>query len=1073
MVDMPKLLCRAACLCMAALASWVGISQSTRTSDDSERDTFFCSVTDLVEEGAQFSEGPRFVHQDDQGFLWFFSDLAAYRFNGSTYRQILYSDVFSFGQGSFEYLRAALRLPGGEFGLQFGDAPHGIPSQDTLCALDPLRFKASQSPNLPSLDRDDVLFDHMHPSDPCKESVWFIVNRESGESRVVEFNDQTQGWETRYSCSSPWQPHGLYESPDVGLFLLLEHELLDSMKTVHCKEGRCITSPASPQYMVPQYESRRSHGHNLWFGPEGDITFAAWDRPVLTGSLEDPYLYRKADGTLMKGTQAPFGVDWTTILPLKPNFRATEARLNPWSNDLWILDANRLSIYNTEGRCLIHRDLPASDRLTMGLHDLLFLDAQQAIVLSSFGIFHVDVERNVFRTHKLDQAPEGFNLGCRDIVSWNGVLLMASDATGVYRIEDDGLTPLFDADHRCTGLCVDEDTLWMAYSGGLWKTGSFKLPLHMEFASSYAGEFSWGIQRMRDGTFYITRDGLESIQPGQVTSVDWGLPYNTYDVLEMEGNLMIAGAHALQILEQGTTQPKLAHNLYPELSALQSTCYSILRQDDDNVWFCTQGQGLVRWQPTSSTLTFFNADAGLPSNTVYGALVAPDSLVWASTNQGLISIHPQTQSIRVYGAKRGLAESEFNRMSFCAHDDGRMYFGGLGSVTSFDPLEAAQSVPHKAVVPQVERIDQHKSEEHTVSDVTLEFRETGQIRMGSGDDFLSIHPIVPDMTGTSHSFSYRWYKIHGDAVGDADEDPITWSPLIGDALYVPKLSPGQWMVEIKAKSSERGWLPQTLTIPVFVEMPMYLNPWFQLGSIASVFGLYVLGAWLHNVTLTRRNKSLEATVRERTKRLREVVSQKDSFLAETHHRVKNNLQLISSLMDMQVIQIEDETIRREFAQSKSRIDSIALIHKHIYTLEEGNSMGFREYLSELTSLIATVHTTNPDSLQLNLTGDELMTKREHGLPMGMMFNELLTNTAKHAFKHDGITEVNISVQNFGEGRIQITYDDFGPGLPEGFDFQHASSLGLRLVGRFAKQLGGSVLLDPEHRSRLTFTLNMG
>ena len=178
-------------------------------------------------------------------------------------------------------------------------------------------------------------------------------------------------------------------------------------------------------------------------------------------------------------------------------------------------------------------------------------------------------------------------------------------------------------------------------------------------------------------------------------------------------------------------------------------------------------------------------------------------------------------------------------------------------------------------------------------------------------------------------------------------------------------------------------------------------------------------------------------------------------------------------MDMQVIQIEDETIRREFAQSKSRIDSIALIHKHIYTLEEGNSMGFREYLSELTSLIATVHTTNPDSLQLNLTGDELMTKREHGLPMGMMFNELLTNTAKHAFKPDGTTEVNISVQNFGEGRIQITYDDFGPGLPEGFDFQHASSLGLRLVGRFAKQLGGSVLLDPEHRSRLTFTLNMG
>ncbi|MDA0904270.1 MAG: hypothetical protein O3B70_08030 [Bacteroidetes bacterium] len=1054
---------------MCAEATLVGHSQATLDSSESTLESYFCSVTDLEDEGAQFSEGPRFVHQDVEGFLWFFSDLAAYRFNGTSYRKILYSDVFQFAQGSHEYLRAALRLPGGEFGLQFGDSPHGMPLQDTLCALDPIRLAASQSPNLPPLGPDDVLFDHMHPSDLQKESLCFLVNRTSGTSRVVEFDEPTQRWVTRYQCSSPWQPHGLYESSDVGLFLLLEHEQLDSMKTVHCQDGRCITSPASAQYMVPQYESRRSHVHNLWFGPRGDVLFAAWDRPDLTGSQQDPYMYRKADGRLMPATQSPLGVDWSTFLPLNPDYRATEARLNPWSNHIWVLDANRLSVYNIQGQCLIHHDLPASDRLTMGLHDLLFLDSQQAIVLSSFGLFHVAVEKSVFRNHNYALAPEGFNLGCRDIVSWNGTLLLASDATGVYEIEAHGLNPLWRTDNNCTGFYADGDTLWMAYGGGLWKTADADSPLRTELASSCTGQFSWGLKRMSDGTFYVMRDGLEAIPQGGQESLGLGVSNNTYDVLELDGQVLVAGAQALQVFKPGQSSLGPASTLYPELRSIQSTCYSILRENDDNIWFCTQGQGLVLWQPKSSSLAFYNSDAGLPSNTVYGALVASDGMVWASTNQGLISVHPETGAIRVFGEKRGLVETEFNRMSFSKHDDGRMYFGGLGSVTSFDPVEAHEADAMQDLAPRIERIDQHKSDEHTVSDVTLEFRESGQIHMGSGDDFLSIHPIVPDMTGTSHSFSYRWYQTEEIQ----DLDLVEWSPLLDEVFYVPRLSQGQWIVEIKAKSSERGWLPMSLKIPVFVDLPLFMNPWFQLGCIANVFGLYVLGAWFRNVRLSRRNKTLEATVQERTTRLRKALAQKDSFLAETHHRVKNNLQLISSLMDLQAVQIEDETIRREFGQSKSRIDSIALIHKHIYTLEEGNSMGFREYLTDLTSLIAVVHTPNPDTLRLKLTGDELLAKREHGLPLGMLFNELLTNTAKHALDHEGTTQVHLVVLDMGEGRVQITYDDHGPGLPEDFDFEHASSLGLRLVGRFVKQLGGTVMIDAEQRSRLTFNLKVG
>jgi len=186
------------------------------------------------------------------------------------------------------------------------------------------------------------------------------------------------------------------------------------------------------------------------------------------------------------------------------------------------------------------------------------------------------------------------------------------------------------------------------------------------------------------------------------------------------------------------------------------------------------------------------------------------------------------------------------------------------------------------------------------------------------------------------------------------------------------------------------------------------------------------------------------------------LSEKELLLKEIHHRVKNNLQVVSSLLDLQSRGIEDEEALATFMEGQNRVKAMALIHQKLYQNEDLATIDFAEYAEQLMKELASIY---PDSNAVN-TSVKATGKTQFdidtAIPLGLILNELVSNAYKYAFEGKGSGELNVSVQSLGDGKHQLTVSDSGAGLPEGFDFKKAKSLGLRLVRRLAKQLYGSV-----------------
>ena len=186
------------------------------------------------------------------------------------------------------------------------------------------------------------------------------------------------------------------------------------------------------------------------------------------------------------------------------------------------------------------------------------------------------------------------------------------------------------------------------------------------------------------------------------------------------------------------------------------------------------------------------------------------------------------------------------------------------------------------------------------------------------------------------------------------------------------------------------------------------------------------------------------------------LSEKELLLKEIHHRVKNNLQVVSSLLDLQSRGIEDEGALATFMEGQNRVKAMALIHQKLYQNEDLATIDFAEYAENLLKELAALYSSANGVNAHVKTGGDSHFDIDTAVPLGLILNELISNAYKYAFVDNVKGELNVSVQSLGNGKHQLIVADTGAGLPEGFDFAKAKSLGLRLVRRLAKQLYGSV-----------------
>jgi two-component sensor histidine kinase len=192
--------------------------------------------------------------------------------------------------------------------------------------------------------------------------------------------------------------------------------------------------------------------------------------------------------------------------------------------------------------------------------------------------------------------------------------------------------------------------------------------------------------------------------------------------------------------------------------------------------------------------------------------------------------------------------------------------------------------------------------------------------------------------------------------------------------------------------------------------------------------------------------------------IKESLREKEVLLQEIHHRVKNNLSVVKSLVRLQSRHCKDEFHRGMFLDTQDRIGSIALVHDLLYQSENMAHVNLRQYITSLVDQLATVCTVVGQNIVIEKNIDDVTFELDIAIPTGLIVNELVTNSMKHAFPDMKEGKVTISLLSNRDSMFELTVKDNGVGLPEGINLENSQSFGLNLVKMFSEQLNGEAML---------------
>lgn len=219
---------------------------------------------------------------------------------------------------------------------------------------------------------------------------------------------------------------------------------------------------------------------------------------------------------------------------------------------------------------------------------------------------------------------------------------------------------------------------------------------------------------------------------------------------------------------------------------------------------------------------------------------------------------------------------------------------------------------------------------------------------------------------------------------------------------------------------------------------------------------------VHSIPFIYKEKNAILTVIHDITKLKEQqeiigksLKEKETLLQEIHHRVKNNLAVISSLLELQIMQSTDKIATDALRDSQLRIRSMAMVHEKLYQNETLHDIRFEEYLKDLVQTIERTYNSSGKSVNISFQLDQLLLDIDQIIPCSLIVNEVVVNSYKHAFRENKQAEINIDLE-YEHPSVTLRISDNGTGLPEDFEVDQQQSLGMTLIHSLSNQLGGDV-----------------
>jgi len=242
-----------------------------------------------------------------------------------------------------------------------------------------------------------------------------------------------------------------------------------------------------------------------------------------------------------------------------------------------------------------------------------------------------------------------------------------------------------------------------------------------------------------------------------------------------------------------------------------------------------------------------------------------------------------------------------------------------------------------------------------------------------------------------------------------------------------------------------------------------VNSWIQVQITPIYDDKNVFQGYLLIIQDIHKRKKLE-------KDLKKSLEERDLMMKEIHHRVKNNLMIIQSLLQLQSKYIKDEDTLNTFRESQNRVKSMARVHQRLYQHEDIQKIDFSSYPRTLALDIFRSYASDPNKINLNVDADDVMLDIDTAIPLGLILNEMISNSLKHAFPKDKHGQVTVRFHLEGNEYKLVVSDD-GIGIPEGLDYENSDSLGLKLIYSLSDQIEGKVKLDTTNGTKFEITFD--